>query len=178
MEETGADAPGPRYLFRQPKASQWLEDGKFYKRTELPRPGPFELFLDLIYVAVAANFAERLTENITCHEFIKYMLILAPSWHIWAYITELMNFWYNDDVAQRIFILWTMAIFIVYGNNAPLIEDIFHLRLSVGVYLAMRLSVALVQAVYSMSTYHYRVQQRIWNITAQQDPIYSYHYHL
>jgi hypothetical protein len=73
-----------------------------------------------------------------------------------------MNFWYNDDILQRIFILWTMAVFLVYGNNAPLIENIFHLRLSVGVYLAMRLSVVLAHTVYSMSSYQYRVQQRLW----------------
>src|ERR1700755_1820837 len=74
-----------------------------------------------------------------------------------------MNSFYNDDLAQRCLILWIMAILVVFGNNATLVdEDIGAMRAAVGAYLAARLSAMLAHLVYSFSSYHHRAQQRLW----------------
>jgi len=38
--------------------------------------GRFELFLDLLYVAIVANFADALTEHISWLQVIKYIVSL------------------------------------------------------------------------------------------------------
>lgn len=90
-------------------------------------------------------------------------LILSPSWHVWSDLRELMNSFYNDDLLQRILILWIMAALVVYGNNAPLVdEDISAMRSAVGGYIVARLSATLAHLYYSFSSYHHRAQQRLW----------------
>ncbi|KKK22341.1 hypothetical protein P175DRAFT_0441139 [Aspergillus ochraceoroseus IBT 24754] len=153
-----------RYLFRQPVALQWFENGRLVKCKEEERSaGPFELFLDLLYVAILANFAEALAEDISGVSLVKYLLILAPSWQVWSDLRELMNSFYNDDLLQRVLILWIMALMVVYGNNAPLVnESIGAMRATVASYMVARVSCNAAHLFYSFSSYHHRPQQRLW----------------
>lgn len=74
-----------------------------------------------------------------------------------------MNSFYNDDLAQRIFILWIMAILVVYGNNAVLVDtDLGALRATVGAYILARSSSNMAHLIYSFASYHHRAQQRLW----------------
>lgn len=74
-----------------------------------------------------------------------------------------MNSFYNDDLLQRILILWIMAVLIVYGNNATLVdEDISAMRSTVGAYMVARMTANLAHLFYSFSSYHHRAQQRLW----------------
>ena len=74
-----------------------------------------------------------------------------------------MNSFYNDDLAQRVFILWIMAVLIVYGNNAVLVNaSIDAMRATVGAYLVARLSSNAVHLIYSFASYQHRPQQRLW----------------
>ncbi|KAK9357385.1 bacterial low temperature requirement A protein-domain-containing protein, partial [Lipomyces starkeyi] len=153
-----------RALFRQPLALQWLEDGKLMKRSEGERQaGKFELFLDLLYVAILANFAENLADEVSGVNLVKYILILTPTWHVWSDLRELMNSFYTDDLAQRVLILWVMALLVIYGNNATLVnEDISAMRATVGAYMIARMSATTTHLLYSFASYHHRAQQRLW----------------
>ncbi|KAA8651871.1 hypothetical protein EYZ11_004180 [Aspergillus tanneri] len=160
--------PNPRYLFRQPLALQWFDNGKLVKRQEEERQaGRFELFLDLLYVAILANFAEALAEHITGARLVMYILILAPSWHVWSDLRELMNSFYNDDLLQRVLILWVMAVLVVYGNNATLVDkDLGAMRATVAAYMVARVSCNAAHLFYSFASYHHRAQQRLWALLA------------
>lgn len=74
-----------------------------------------------------------------------------------------MNSFYNDDLIQRILILWLMALLVVYGNNAPLVnEEIGAMRSAVGSYMVARVSCTFAHLYYSFGSYHHRPQQRLW----------------
>ena len=74
-----------------------------------------------------------------------------------------MNSFYTDDLLQRILILWVMAVLVVYGNNAPLVdEEIGAMRSAVGSYMVARVSCNLTHVLYSFASYHHRPQQRLW----------------
>ncbi|KAJ5147914.1 hypothetical protein N7476_000573 [Penicillium atrosanguineum] len=162
--QTPEHSSNPRYLFRQPRALQWFHNGRLVKRHDCERAaGRFELFLDLLYVAILSNFADTLVEDISGAKLVKYILILAPSWHVWSDLREIMNSFYNDDLLQRVLILWVMAILVIYGNNAPLVdEEIGAMRATVGAYMVARISCNLAHLLYSFSSYHHRRQQRLW----------------
>lgn len=56
-----------------------------------------------------------------------------------------------------------MAVLVVYGNNAVLVdEDIGAMRATVGAYMVARFSSNLTHLIYSFSSYHHRAQQRLW----------------
>lgn len=92
-----------RYLIRQPRALQWFENGRLVKRRDEERQsgknpptylsqirrdrskvveeeiliqntGRFELFLDLLYIAILSNFADTLTEDISGAKLAKYIV--------------------------------------------------------------------------------------------------------
>jgi low temperature requirement protein LtrA len=74
-----------------------------------------------------------------------------------------MNAHYNDDLGQRMFILWMMACLVIYGNNATLVdEDIDALRTTVGAYIVARVSGAFAHTLFSFADYKHRVQQRLY----------------
>jgi low temperature requirement protein LtrA len=125
--------------------------------------GRFELFLDLLYVAILANFAEDLADEPTGPKVLKYILIITVAWHVWGDIRELLDSYYNDDLAQRILILWMMALLVLYGNNATMVaEDIGAMRTTVAAYMLARLSAVVAMTVYSFASYQHRIQQRLY----------------
>jgi low temperature requirement protein LtrA len=78
-----------------------------------------------------------------------------------------MNSFYNDDLLQRVLILWVMAILVVYGNNAVLVDkEIGALRATAGAYLTARMTTNCMHLYYSFSSYHHRAQQRLWFVLA------------
>lgn len=67
--------PKKRALFRQPLALQWFENGVLKKRCDEERQaGRFELFLDLLYVAILASFADVLAEHPSGTQVVKYIV--------------------------------------------------------------------------------------------------------
>lgn len=60
-----------------------------------------------------------------------------------------------------------MAVLVVYGNNATLVDkDIGALRATVGAYLVARFSSNMAHLIYSFASYHHRAQQRLWFVVS------------
>lgn len=116
-------------------------------------------------VALVANFSDDLAENPDGVHLAKYVLIFAPAWHIWADLREIMNSFYTDDLIQRFFILWVMALLVLYANNANYVgEDLSALRTTAGAYACARLSTALMFLTASFASYQHRTQARILSV--------------
>ncbi|KAK5989619.1 hypothetical protein PT974_07873 [Cladobotryum mycophilum] len=154
---------GERYVVKRPKALQWFHNGRLVKESEEERQaGRFELFLDLLYVAIVANFSDDLAEHPDGQHLAKYILIFAPAWHIWADLRELMNSYYTDDLVQRCIILWVMALLVLYANNARQVDqDIGALRTAAGAYIVARFSTMSAFLICSFASYQHRMQARI-----------------
>lgn len=166
-DEIQESAVASKYLIKRPKALQWYEDGRLVKEGsgEERQAGRFELFLDLLYVALVANFAEDLADGPTGAKVVKYVLIFAAAWQVWSDVREIMNSYYTDDLVQRGLVLWIMALLVVYGNNATLVGDEAAdpgaLRTTVAAFVAARLTVAAVYVVCSFASYAHRPQARV-----------------
>ncbi|KAK5946142.1 hypothetical protein PMZ80_000282 [Knufia obscura] len=154
---------GARYLIKRPKALQWYHHGRLVKDSEEERQaGRFELFLDLLYVALVANFSDELAEHPDGRHLAKYILIFAPAWHIWSDLREIMNSYYTDDLLQRLIILWVMALLVLYSNNAGLAdENISAMRTAAGAYICARLTTGSVFLISSFASYQHRTQARM-----------------
>lgn len=113
-------------------------------------------------VAIVANFSEDLAEHPNGAHLLKYILIFAPAWHIWADLREIMNSYYTDDLLQRLIILWVMALLVLYANNARLVdEDISALRTAAGAYIVARFTTMCAFLISSFASYQHRAQARI-----------------
>ncbi|KAK5083511.1 hypothetical protein LTS08_003704 [Lithohypha guttulata] len=152
-----------RYLIKRPKALQYFHHSTLITdSSEERQAGRFELFLDLLYVALVANFSDDLAENPNPKHLAKYVLIFAPAWHIWADLREIMNSYYTDDIVQRLVILFVMALLVLYANNANAVdEEIGALRTAAGAYVVARFTTMMIFLISSFASYQHRVQARI-----------------
>lgn len=117
---------------------------------------------DCADVAIVANFSDDLAEHPDGTHLVKYVLIFAPAWHIWADLREVMNSYYTDDLVQRLIILWVMALLVLYANNAREVDaDIDAMRTTAGAYVAARFTTLSVFLISSFASYHHRTQARI-----------------
>lgn len=113
-------------------------------------------------VAIVANFSDDLAEHPNGAHLAKYILIFAPAWHIWADLREIMNSYYTDDLPQRVFILWVMALLVLYANNARAADvDIDAMRTTAGAYVVARFSTMCVFLISSFASYQHRAQARL-----------------
>ncbi|KAH8707755.1 hypothetical protein HC256_009925 [Beauveria bassiana] len=161
--ELQENAKGEHYIIKRPKALQWFCDGELQKDSDEERQaGRFELFLDLLYVAIVANLSEELSEHPDGAHVAKYILTFTPAWHIWVDLREIMNSYYTDDLVQRLTILWVMALLVLFANNANHVDDdLGAMRTAAGAYVAARFTTMLFFLVSSFASYAHRLQARI-----------------
>ncbi|KAJ4159957.1 uncharacterized protein LMH87_007892 [Akanthomyces muscarius] len=162
-DELQEGAKGERYIIKRPKALQWFCDGELQKDSDEERQaGRFELFLDLLYVAIVANLSDELSEHPDGAHVAKYILTFTPAWHIWVDLREIMNSYYTDDLIQRLVILWVMALLVLFANNANAVDDdLSAMRTAAGAYVAARFTTMLVFLISSFASYAHQVQARI-----------------
>ncbi|KAI5777246.1 bacterial low temperature requirement A protein-domain-containing protein [Geopyxis carbonaria] len=167
---THASLQPRKHLIARPRARQYFtENGDLHKQCDdgVPRQaGKFELFLDLLYIGLVANFAEDMIHNPTSGAHLaKYVLIFVPAWRIWTDLMNTMNQYYNDDLVQRVLIVWIMILMLLYGNNAIYIDvSLDALRVSVGAFITARASIAVTTLYYSITVYQHAIQLRIHSL--------------
>lgn len=73
-----------------------------------------------------------------------------------------MNSYYTDDFAQRLIVLWVMALLVLYANNASAADaDINAMRTAAGAYIIARFTTMCVFLLTSFATYQHRAQARL-----------------
>lgn len=105
-------------FFKRPVALQFFYYDKLYKVHGERTAGVFELFLDLLYVAIIALFSSTVAENPDPIHILKYVIIFLHAYQIWQDVREIFNSYYTDDILQRTLILVVMAFMVVFANNA------------------------------------------------------------
>ncbi|RVX69833.1 hypothetical protein B0A52_05667 [Exophiala mesophila] len=153
-----------RYLIRRPRVLQYFHKGQLRKVLDEERvAGRFELFFDLLYVAIIANLADDLAETPTRENLVKFILVFTPAWNAWADAKEYANNYFNDDMLQRAGVIWIMTLLVIYGNNAVYVaQDLGALRATVGSYMVLRFSQICFYAVSSVASHHHRAQNRAY----------------
>lgn len=101
---------------------------------------------------------------------VKYILTFLPAFMVWTYIREIMDSFWNDDLQQRLLILFVMATLVIYGNNATSVElnhDEGPARATaIGAYLLATMAVGSIFLFYSFFVKPWRIQVRAHFICA------------
>ncbi|ODV88981.1 hypothetical protein CANCADRAFT_58056 [Tortispora caseinolytica NRRL Y-17796] len=157
----------PGRLYTKPVALNYFHNGRLYRTKGERTAGQFELFFDLLYVGLVANFAETPSSNPTGLSLVKYIIYFLGAWQIWADLRDFMNYYYTDDLIQRTLVLWTLTLLVVYGNNVPFAPDSRGAcSIAVGSYLIARFSVMLFLFLYSFPVYQHRLQMRMYSVSS------------
>lgn len=153
--------PKNSFWFIKPHALNYFKDGVLYRTKGERTSGKTELFLDLLYVGIVANLAGDATEHASASSFLKYVLLFIPTWTVWADIKDFMNYYYTEDLSQKLYLLWILVLLVIYDNNCiHVLESREAAALTVVPYILCRVSLAVSLVVYSLWIPEHRVQMR------------------
>jgi hypothetical protein len=93
-----------------------------YREAEDRQSSKFELFFDLLFVGVVHQMSDAAAESPNGLGLVKYILTFCPAFSIWSDVRDVMNQMGTDDVSQRFYILWIMALLVGYSINASSVE--------------------------------------------------------
>lgn len=156
--------PPPRNAwFTRPHALNYFYQGKLFRTKNERSSDKLELFLDLIYVGIVSNLASHAVKNASWGSLLKFIVVFIPAWNVWCDLKEFMNYYFNDDLLQKTFVIWTVALLIIYDNNCLYFEENEKaLRTAVTAYVIARLSNAGILFFYSTYVKEHRLQMRIF----------------
>ncbi|KAL7419951.1 hypothetical protein Q5752_004914, partial [Cryptotrichosporon argae] len=158
-----------RQLVRRPIIRQWIDGGKLY-REPAPREVPrFELFFDLLFVAIIHQLADAAIEEPGGDAVARFILTFWPSWSIWEEACRYSNVSGSDDLLHRVWVLVGMACLLGYAANASAIElhptegadglDSTAVHAAVAYWLIIKLTRVLVLFYYALRLPEFRLSQ-------------------
>ncbi|WEJ96620.1 hypothetical protein PSN45_004161 [Yamadazyma tenuis] len=158
--------PRTSFWFTRPHALNYFQDGVLYRTKGERSSTKTELFLDLMYVGIIANLAGDATEHAGWGALLKYILLFVAVWTVWCDIKDFTNYYYNEDLSQKVYILWILALLTVFCNNqTQILANRSGAAFVVGPYILCRVSLALGLFVYTFWIPEHRVQQRVYSAT-------------
>ncbi|KAG5421314.1 hypothetical protein I9W82_000404 [Candida metapsilosis] len=158
--------PRERFWFMRPHALNYFKDGVLFRTKGERGSSKTELFLDLIYVGLIANLAGEASENASGLALLKYVLFFLPLWVVWADIKDFTNYYYNEDLSQKVYIFWILCLLTLYINSHyDITESYSKAALPVVSYILCRLSLAASLVIYSFFIPEHQTQQRIYAAT-------------
>lgn len=157
--------PSSRW-FTKPYALNYFHDGKLFRTKHERTSGRLELFLDLIYVGIAMNLSSNAIKEPNWLSFVKYMFYFIPAWTIWADLKDFMNYYFNDDLLQKFYVVFIFALLLIYDNNVEFIfESRNALLTTITVYFLARITLAIMLIFYSIYVFEHRTQMRLYSAT-------------
>lgn len=152
--------------FTRPHALNYFKDGVLFRTKGERSLGRTELFLDLMYVGIVANLAGLASEDASGGALLQYILMFIPYWTVWADIKDFTNYYYNEDLTQRLYILWILVLLTLSANSH---HNFLHSRAAAAYtivpYMLCRVSLAVSLWVYSFYIPEHRSQQRLYSCT-------------
>lgn len=148
-------------IFVKPYALNYFYKGELYRTPGERTSGKFELFFDLLYVGIVARLAKAATESANGIGLLRYVLLFMPAWQIWADMKDFMNYYYNNDITQKLYVLWQMTLLIFYSNNANNVgESRTETAYVVVPYIISRMSAIVITLIYTVYIKEHRRQMR------------------
>ncbi|ORX35876.1 bacterial low temperature requirement A protein-domain-containing protein [Kockovaella imperatae] len=111
-----------RDLVRPPVIRQYVEGGRIYREASPREVNRFELFFDLLFVAIIHIQAEAAVDEPGGPAVLRFVLTFWPSWSIWEEARKYANVSGTDDLLHRVWILVGMICITGYSINASAIE--------------------------------------------------------
>ncbi|KAK4448935.1 hypothetical protein QBC34DRAFT_485330 [Podospora aff. communis PSN243] len=104
-------------LFRRPIIKQYFHRGLLWRASEHTEVLNFELFFDLLYVGIIAINGDHALEDPTGLELLRFVVTFLMTWKIWSDIQQIISWFETNDIAQRIQILFLMALLLGVTTN-------------------------------------------------------------
>ncbi|CUM57539.1 unnamed protein product [Debaryomyces tyrocola] len=157
--------PKDAVWFIRPHALNYFKDGVLYRTKGERTSAKTELFLDLMYVGIISNLAGHATENASGGALLMYILLFVPAWVVWADIKDFTNYYYNEDLSQKVYIIWILILLTLFVNSSgDVLNGIKGAAFTIVPYILCRVSLAISLLIYSLYIPEHRMQMRIYSV--------------
>lgn len=112
-------------MIKRPVIRQWLHGGHLYREKDERKPSQFELFFDLIFVAVVNGLGHATAEASSAVNAFKFVLSFWPCFSIWTDVRVFLNTSGTDDVVERLFLLGWMILLCGYCANISGVKIVY-----------------------------------------------------
>jgi hypothetical protein len=93
------DGSSPKF-YRQPIIRQYFHKGLLWRASGLEEVGPFELFVDLLYVGIISIIGERASGVPTGEHLHRFIILFILTWKIWNDLMLLIS-WFQTGRSLR-----------------------------------------------------------------------------
>lgn len=114
-------------------------------------------------MGIIANVASEASDNAGWAALLKYFLVFIPYWFVWADIKDFTNYYYNEDLSQKVYIIWILILLTLSVNShSAVLESRKGAAFTIVPYILCRLSMGVSLLVYSFFIPEHRTQQRLY----------------
>lgn len=131
----------PMKPYRTPMLRQYLHQKLLWRAQEQNEVASYELFLDLIYVGIIAISGDSAAEEANGAALLRFAISFIMGWKVWSDVTQLNNWFDQDDLIRRVFVLFILACLVGFTTNINEYDSGAYAPF-VGFYLAARLATA------------------------------------
>ncbi|CCH45728.1 putative membrane protein [Wickerhamomyces ciferrii] len=156
--------------FTKPYALNYFHNDTLYRTKNERTSSKLELFLDLVITGILSNLTSNfISKGGSGYELIKFLGLFITVFVIWSDLKDFMNYYFNDDLLQRGFVIWLLVLLITFDNNCEFIDlgddDENTLWICVGCYSMARLSLSAMLLFYSFFIHEHKIQMRLYGIS-------------
>lgn len=131
----------PMKPFRKPILRQYFHQKLLWRAQAQEEVASYELFLDLIYVGIIAISGDSAAEEANGAALLRFAISFIMGWKIWTDMTQMINWFDQDDIMRRVLVLFTLACLVGFTTNINEYDTGAYAPF-VAFYLAARLAVA------------------------------------
>ena len=128
----------PMKPWRKPVLRQYFHQKLLWRAQEIEEVASYELFLDLVYVGIIAISGDSAAEEANGAALLRFCISFTMGWKIWIDATQLLNWFEQDDIVRRIYLLFTLTCLVGFTVNISEYDSTTYTPL-VAFYLAARL---------------------------------------
>lgn len=140
--QDGREAAEQLMFWKRPVLRQYFHKGLLWRSGSSGEVASFELFVDLVYVGVIAALGDTAAEHPDGLSLLHYAITFFMALKIWTDMTNWVDWFEIDDVAQRISVVFYLITLLGFTVNIQYGFDGTYPAM-VSFYLAQRIYVAI-----------------------------------
>jgi low temperature requirement protein LtrA len=96
-------------FFKKPQLRQYYHKGLLWRTNELHEAGPYELFVDLVYVGIIAIAGDAASQKATWRSLLRFAVTFLLGWKFWTEIVLYMAWFIQEDVVRRLSVIFVLV---------------------------------------------------------------------
>lgn len=96
-------------FFTKPALRQYYHRGLLWRANKIHEAGPYELFVDLVYVGIIAIAGDAAAEDATARSLLRFAVTFLMGWKFWTEIMIYMAWFVQEDILRRLSVLFVLV---------------------------------------------------------------------